>query len=162
MRSSRSFETLTVRASWVMNPLYGRDFWLSGARRSGFVSQRRARAREVRMDCQRGVKGEARLERRARAQQDFAKMHHGGEMPGLELERAADVLQALQVAPEEVVEGRALVPGLGEIGRPAQELGEAGFGDVVAPRGDVAGGEVEDPGGHGVGVVHPHAPDLVL
>ena len=28
MRSSRSFETLTVCASWAMNPLYGRGFWL--------------------------------------------------------------------------------------------------------------------------------------
>src|ERR1044071_3465134 len=114
IRSSRSFETLTVRASWVMNPLYGRGFWLSGWRRSGFVSQGRSRARQVRMDCQRGVKGEARLERGTGAEQDFAKMHHGGEMPGLQLERAADVLQTLPVAPEEVVEGRALVPCLGE------------------------------------------------
>ena len=66
------------------------------------------------------------------------------------------------VAPEQVVERRALVPCLGEIGRPAQEQGEAGFGDVVAPRGDVAGREVQDPGGRGVRVVHPHAPDLVF
>src|SRR5262245_62078687 len=103
IRSSRSFETVTVCASRVMNPLYGPGFSLSGRRRSGFVSQGGARAREVRMNCQSGVKSEAGFERRAGTQQDFAKMHHGGEMPRLELERAGDVVQALPVPPKEVV-----------------------------------------------------------
>src|SRR4051812_19738601 len=116
----------------------------------------------MRMDRERGVEGEARLERGAGPQQDFAKMHHGGEMPWLELERAADVLQTLLVAPEEVVEGGALMPGLGEIGRPAQEPGEAGFGDVVTPRGDVGGREGQGPGCRGGRGVPPNAPGLVF
>src|SRR5262245_52857739 len=97
------------------------------------------------MNCQGGIKGEARLGRSASREQDLGEMQHRGKMPRFELERATDVVEAFLVAPEEVVERGALVPGLGEIRRAAQEPREARLGDVVAPRGDVARREVQGP-----------------
>ena len=114
------------------------------------------------MHRERGVESEARLVRRTGSEQNFREVQHRGEVARLELERAADVVQALAVAVQEVVERRALVSGFGEIGRAPQEQHEAGFGDVVATRGDVARGEVERARGLGVRMVHPHAPDLVF
>ena len=89
------------------------------------------------MHRERRVEGEARLGRRTVSEQDLGEVQHRGEMPRLELERAADVVQALAVAAQEVIERRALVPGLRIEGRAAQERREARLGDVVAPRGDV-------------------------
>jgi hypothetical protein len=54
------------------------------------------------------------------------------------------------------------VPGLGEIGNTAQQQRETGLGDVVAPRGEVAGGEVERARGCAVRVVHPDVPDALF
>src|SRR6185503_20355863 len=99
------------------------------------------------MHAQGGVEGEARFDRRASAEQDLGEVQHCGKVPGLELERVADVVEALLVASQQVIQRRALVPCLREIGRPAQELREARFGDVVAARRDVAGGEIERPCG---------------
>src|ERR1700694_3630384 len=104
----------------------------------------------MRMHGQRRMKCEARFVRSPAAQQDLGEVKHGGKMTRLELEGAADVAQAFVVAPEQVVERGALVPGLGEVRRAAQQGGEAGFRDVVALRGNVARGQVERRGGGAV------------
>src|SRR5437879_11285848 len=88
---------------------------------SGFVKQRLPCARQMRMHRERRVEREAGLVRGAAAEQDLREVKHGGEMTRLELERAADVAQALVVAPEQVVQHRALVPSFGEVRRAAHE-----------------------------------------
>src|SRR5688572_7724338 len=100
----------------------------------------------MRMDRARGRDGQTRRDarlRRARRAQNFREMQHRAEVARLELERAPDVAQAFGIAPEEIVQSGALVPGLGEVRRAAQQPGEARLGDIVAPRRDVAGREVE-------------------
>src|SRR5258705_10279360 len=100
----------------------------------------------MRVQRERRGEGEARLPRGALAKQDLGEVQHGGEVARLELERAADVVQALGVAPEEIVEGGALVPGLGVLRGTAQENGEARLRDVVALGGDVARRGIEHGG----------------
>jgi len=114
------------------------------------------------MHRQGGVKGEARLVRRAGPEQDLGEVKHCGKMPWLELEGAMQVVEAFAVAAQEVVERGALVPCLGEIRCATQELSETGFGDVVALCGDVARRGIEGPCGLGVRMIHPHVPDQVL
>ena len=64
---------------------------------------------------------EARVVARAFAEHDLGEVQHGGEVARLELERAADVVQAFRVSPEQVVQRGALVPSLGIRGRGAQQ-----------------------------------------
>ncbi len=87
-------------------------------------------------------------------------MQHRGKVPRLELQRAADVAQALGVAAEQVVERGALVPGFGEIGRPAQKPRKPGLRDVVAAGCDVARGELKGMRRAVVRMAHPDVPDL--
>src|SRR5687768_12842627 len=101
----------------------------------------------MRVHRERGIEREVRLAARTGAEEDLGEVQHGGKMSRFELERAADVVQALLVAAEQVKKRGALVPGLREVGRAAQELREARLGDVVAPRRDVARGEIQCAGG---------------
>src|SRR3954454_24369910 len=116
------------------------------------------------MRMQREGRGEreARLLGGAVAEQDLGEMQHRGEVARLELERATDVVQALGIAAEQVVERGALVPGLGELRGAAQQDREPRLGDVVALGGDVARRGVEGSGGGAVRMVHPRAPNAVL
>jgi len=72
------------------------------------------------------------------AEADLREMEDGGEVARLELESALDVMQALLVASLQVIEGGALVPGLGIERRAAQKRCQPGFSNVVTPGGDVA------------------------
>src|SRR2546429_3974510 len=103
------------------------------------------------MERQRRRERVARLAARALAQQDLGEMQHRGKMARLELEGALDVAQAFGVPAEEIVERRALVPGLRIEGRAAQQRREARLGDVIAPGGDVPGRRLEGPGSAAVG-----------
>src|SRR3982751_4586054 len=100
----------------------------------------------MRMQSKRGGKRVARLGLGALAEQDFGEMQHGREVPRLELERAPDVVQAFVVASKQIVERRALVPGLGVARRGAQERAEASLGNVVTFSSDVARRRVEHRG----------------
>src|SRR5438067_12645258 len=91
-----------------------------------------ARARQVRMQRQRRSEGVARFSGRAFAEEDLGEMQHGGEVARLELERAPDVVQALDIAPEQVVERGALVPSLRLTGPRRQERAQARLGDAVS------------------------------
>src|SRR6185503_6950423 len=114
------------------------------------------------MDRARGTQCETGIVRGARRSQNFDKVQHGAEMARLELQGAAQVAQALLVPSQQVKKHSALVPGLGEIGNAAQEQRESGLRDVVAPRGEVAGSEVEYARGGAVRVVHPDVPDALF
>src|SRR5688572_24022879 len=117
---------------------------------------------EMRMNRARDAEREVGFGRSARRALDLREMQHGAEVTRLELERARDVAQAVGVATEHVIEHGTLVPGLGEIGRAAQEACEACLRDVVATRGDVAGSEIELLRCGRVRMVHPHIPDALL
>src|SRR5438477_6817581 len=78
------------------------------------------------------------------AKADLGEMQDGGEMERLELQRTADIVQAFLVPPEQIVEGRALVPGFGIEGYAAQQHCQSRFSNVVAARGNVASGRLED------------------
>jgi len=114
------------------------------------------------MDRARSAQCETGVVRSVYGAKNFHKVQHGAEMARLELEGAAQVVQALLVPSQQVIKHSALVPGLGEIGNAAQEQRESGLGDVVAPRGEVAGGEVEDARGSAMRVVHPDVPDALF
>src|SRR5438874_2815372 len=116
----------------------------------------------MRMQRERGGERIARLAARAFAEQDLGEMQHRGKVARLELEGALDIAEAFGVAAEEVIERRALVPGLGIERRAAQEQRKARLGDVVAPRRDIAGRGVERRGGGAMRMVHPHAPDAIF
>ena len=73
------------------------------------------------MDRARGAQREARLGLGARGAQDLREVQHGGEVARLELQRAAQVVQAFIVAPKEVVQHGALVPRLGEVRNASQQ-----------------------------------------
>src|SRR5207302_807759 len=162
IRSSRSLATVTLYASSFMSLNYRGRAFFPPLPLSGFVRQRLPCARQMRMHRERRVEREAGLVRGAAAEQDLREVKHGGEMTRLELERAADVAQALVVAPEQVVQHRALVPSFGEVRRAAHEGAQARLGDVVAARGNVARGQIEGLGGGPVWMVHPRVPDAVL
>src|SRR6185436_2237102 len=131
IRSSRSFATMTLQSSSVMPAIIV-------ARPLPLV-----RDCQMGMDRARRAQGKARLRFGLHRKEDLGEVQDRAEVPRLELERAPDIVQALGVAAEHVVERGALVPGLGEFRRAAQEPRQARLGDVVAPRGDVARGAVE-------------------
>src|SRR5262245_60424874 len=106
------------------------------------------------MQRKRGAKGEASLFSRASGEQQLAEVQHRAEGARRELERAADVGEALRVAGEKVIERGPLVPRLREIRRAAQQARKARLGDVVAARGDVARRLRQDFGGGAVRVIH--------
>src|SRR5687768_15606946 len=106
--------------------------------------------------------GEARLLCGALSEEDLGEMQHGGKVPRLELQRAVNILQALGISSEEIVERGALVPRFGVLRRAAQQNGEARLGDVVALGGDVARRGVENGGGGPMGMMHPRPPDAVF
>lgn len=114
------------------------------------------------MDRARGAEREARLGLGARGPQDLDEVQHGAEVARLELERALQVVQALIVPPEEVIQHSALVPRLGEVRNASQQQGEAGLRDVEAARRHIPGGELQGLRGAVVRMVHPHVPDPIL
>ena len=114
------------------------------------------------MDRARRAQREARVGLGARGAQDLHEVQHGAEVARLELQRAAQVVQAFIVAPKEVVQHGALVPRLGEVRNASQQRGEAGFRDVEAPCRDIPRGELQGVRGAMVGMVHPHVPDPIL
>src|SRR5690349_11465089 len=116
----------------------------------------------MRMERQRRRERVARFGRGAIAEPDFSEMKDGGEMARLELEGPLDVVQALLVPPQQVVERRALVPRLGVERRAAQERRQPGFSNVVASRGDIASRRFKDARCGAVRVIHPDAPDAVF
>src|ERR1700704_6550379 len=98
------------------------------------------------MQRERGKAGEPHVagpRRPRQGEEDFREVRYRRELAGRGLESAADVVQALRVAPEQVIERRALVPGFGESRSASQERGEPRLCDVVAPCGDVAGRELQ-------------------
>src|SRR3954471_3501656 len=123
---------------------------------SALLGEGVARARQVRMERERRGEGVARFGRRAFAEEDLGEVQHGGEVARLQLERAPDVVQAFDIAPEEVVERGALVPSLGIGGRGAQQRAEARLGDVVALGGNVARRRVERRRRRAVRMMHPY------
>jgi len=114
------------------------------------------------MDRARRAQREARLGLGARGAQDLHEVQHGAEVARLELQRAAQVVQAFIVAPKEVVQHGALVPRLGEVRNASQQHGEAGFRDVEAPCRDIPRGELQGVRGAVVGMVHPYVPDPIF
>src|SRR5688500_13356784 len=116
----------------------------------------------MRVHRERGIEREVRLAARTGAEKDLGEVQHGGKMSRFELERAADVVQALLVAAEQVKKRGALVPGLGEVGRAAQALREARLCEVRARRRYVARSAIQIAGGFVVRMVHPHVPDEIF
>ena len=114
------------------------------------------------MNGARGAQREAGLGCRARRVQDLHEVQHRAEVSRLELQRAPQVMQAFVVPSLQVVQDRAFVPGLGEVGNASQQQRKAGLGDVEAPRRDIVRGELESARGGVMRVVHPHVPDPVF
>jgi len=114
------------------------------------------------MNRARGAQRETHFGLGARGAQDFDEVQHGAEVARLELERAPQVVQALVVPPQEVIQHSALVPRLGEVRNASQQQGEAGFRDVEAACRDIPGGKLQRLGSAVVRMVHPHVPDPIL
>lgn len=114
------------------------------------------------MDGARDSQCETHLGRRAGCAQDLDEVQHRAEVARLELERSSQVVQALGVSTQKVIQHGALVPRLGKTGKPSQQRSEARVGDIETLRGDVAGGELESLRGRMMRVMHPHVPDALF
>jgi len=114
------------------------------------------------MDRACGAQREAGLVGGACLSENLDEVQHRAEMAWLERQGAPQVVKALVVPPEQVVQNSAFMPGLGEVGNASQQQRETRLRDVEASRRDIAGGQVENAGRSAMGVVHPHVPDALF